>query len=682
MSVVDTRLLGRPSTFGGAEAEWPDWSFSMRAYGAAIDAAFPGAMEVASRATAPVLVTTLVVPEQNVARQLFCMLAMMTKGPALAIVRQAEISGGGPNGLEAWRLLVRRYEPEASTRTLGLLQQILNPVPFPDNVTGFEEALSKWELTISRWESSSHDALNEGVKIALLLKMAPEPLRQNLNLQGHTKYGVARAAVVNALLSQYSWQKTPEPMEVGEIGGKRPHKGKAKGKGKQKHKPQSKQQDKDYSDYQCHNRGKMGNISSHCWSKTRKGKGKGKDKTVSAVQASPSASSASDVGSIGVSSSPGSMIASLVNNSIILETTTCGYDEDAPWILAIEPSIRNGMLEHLYETAIDAFHEVLVDSGAKRCVCPPFWARDAPHVTQSNACLVTASGEPLDHFGCRRVHLGFARSPARLKVAFTILNVRRPILSVGSLLKHGHGVIFDRENPYLLLRDESTNAVHRVPMEARGNTFVVLGRSVSSMLAPVVKERVAVPVMPAVPVLPSGPHEDRDVLVQALEDQPMELAEEGARGFANPNRPDEETVERHNLTHLPTAAWCDICIRTRGRDAPHREAAASKIDAVRPVIEMDYAEQGMSNQPHDNVKALIAIDRSSGAIYASGVMQKGDDGGYVTQSLCLDRFTGIHYGHSSLRQRTCYLLGQRQGTGQLDRTGDERHHTGKSNTFT
>ena len=67
--------------------------------------------------------------------------------------------------------------------------------------------------------------------------------------------------------------------------------------------------------------------------------------------------------------------------------------------------------------------------------------------------------------------------------------------------------------------------------------------------------------------------------------------------------------------------------------AAHREAAASKIDAVRPVIEMDFAEQGKSNQPHDNVKALVAIDRSSGAIFASGVMQKGDDAGYVTQSL-------------------------------------------------
>ena len=139
------------------------------------------------------------------ARQLFFMLAMMTKGLALAIVRQAEISGGSPNGLEAWRLLVRRYEPEAATRTLGLLLQIPNTVPFPENVSGFEEALSTWELTISR---------------------------------------------------------------------------------------------RDYSEYQCHNCGKLRHIFSQCWSKSRKGKGKGKgkDKTVSAVQASTSASSASDVG--------------------------------------------------------------------------------------------------------------------------------------------------------------------------------------------------------------------------------------------------------------------------------------------------------------------------------------------------------------------------------------------------
>ena len=114
-------------------------------------------------------------------------------------------------------------------------------------------------------------------------------------------------------LSQHSWQNAREPMEVGEIGGRRPHKGKAKGKGKQKQ--QSKQQDKDYSGYQCHNCGKMGHISSQCWSKSLKGKGTGK-----VVQAWTSASSASEVGSVGACSAQGSMIASLAKNPTIHET--------------------------------------------------------------------------------------------------------------------------------------------------------------------------------------------------------------------------------------------------------------------------------------------------------------------------------------------------------------------------
>ena len=226
---------------------------------------------------------------------------------------------------------------------------------------------------------------------------------------------------------------------------------------------------------------------------------------MSAVQASTSASSASDVGSVGAYSAPGSVIASLAKDPTIHEAMIFEDDADARWILAIEPSFRNATLEHLHETSFDAFHEVLLDSGAERCVCPPFWAREAPRQAQLNPCLVTASGEPLDHYGCRRVNLGFAGSPACLKVAFTILNVRRPILFVGSLLKHEHGVIFDRANPCLLLRDDSTKSMHCVPMEARGNTFVVCGRSVSSLLAPVMMEGAAAAAVPGCPQADSRP---------------------------------------------------------------------------------------------------------------------------------------------------------------------------------
>ena len=172
-------------------------------------------------------------------------------------------------------------------------------------------------------------------------------------------------------------------------------------------------------------------------------------------------------------------------------------------------------------------------------------------------------------------------------------------------------------------------------MVVRGNTFVVRGRSMSP-LSSFVGSNPAGDTMD--PVMMAGaaavPVGDRAVLEQAMDEQPRELAEEEhARALVNSKRPDEETVERHNFTHLPASGWCDICIRARGRVAPHREAAAARIDAIRPVIEMDYAEQGKSKQPYDIVKALVANDRSSGAVFASGVLQKGDDGGYVIQAL-------------------------------------------------
>jgi len=37
-----------------------------------------------------------------------------------------------------------------------------------------------------------------------------------------------------------------------------------------------------------------------------------------------------------------------------------------------------------------------------------------------------------------------------------------------------------------------------------------------------------------------------------------------------PKKPGEEEARRHNLTHVPCAAWCESCVRGRGREAPRR----------------------------------------------------------------------------------------------------------------
>ena len=37
-----------------------------------------------------------------------------------------------------------------------------------------------------------------------------------------------------------------------------------------------------------------------------------------------------------------------------------------------------------------------------------------------------------------------------------------------------------------------------------------------------------------------------------------------------PTQPSEVERELHNLTHLPFASWCEVCLRSRTRDNPHR----------------------------------------------------------------------------------------------------------------
>ena len=138
---------------------------------------------------------------------------------------------------------------------------------------------------------------------------------------------MVRAAVVNVLLSQHSWQNTPEPMEVGEIVGKRPHKGKAKAKGNRNTSHSRNSKTKTTAITSATIAVRWVTFRHSVGANSVRARAKAKTRQLSAVQVSTSASSASDVGSIGAGSAPGSMIASLVKNPSIHEQLV--HDEDA-----------------------------------------------------------------------------------------------------------------------------------------------------------------------------------------------------------------------------------------------------------------------------------------------------------------------------------------------------------------
>ena len=46
--------------------------------------------------------------------------------------------------------------------------------------------------------------------------------------------------------------------------------------------------------------------------------------------------------------------------------------------------------------------------------------------------------------------------------------------------------------------------------------------------------------------------------------------DEGPRVIPAPRAPTQKEIDAHMATHLPHADWCEICMKGRGRNAPHR----------------------------------------------------------------------------------------------------------------
>ena len=99
-----------------------------------------------------------------------------------------------------------------------------------------------------------------------------------------------------------------------------------------------------------------------------------------------------------------------------------------------------------------------------------------------------------------------------------------------------------------------------------------------------------------------------------------------------PRAPSKEEQERHAVSHLPYAPWCESCIAGRARNGPHQKAGDEvKAEEEVPVIQLDYAygytdSRGKSVQEvHENQFGitLVAVDSQVGWITALPVVGKG-----------------------------------------------------------
>ena len=111
-----------------------------------------------------------------------------------------------------------------------------------------------------------------------------------------------------------------------------------------------------------------------------------------------------------------------------------------------------------------------------------------------------------------------------------------------------------------------------------------------------------------------------------------DLVQEGSQ-VKSPNEPTEEERKRHCLTHLPTADWCEHCIKGKGREAPHK-----RVESERGVIQIDYsylkADGSYEETTEDPAVVVVtAVDKGTGIYSAYSIPAKNFEKDYLVKSL-------------------------------------------------
>ena len=108
--------------------------------------------------------------------------------------------------------------------------------------------------------------------------------------------------------------------------------------------------------------------------------------------------------------------------------------------------------------AADGMVMVLIDSGAFEHVCPK-WFGNAGILPENLRVIVGAGNHVIKHFGSKEVRFAvWGKRPTVAK--FEVCEVRRPILSVGSLNQAGIKAEFDGESSCLWHGKERISLIH------------------------------------------------------------------------------------------------------------------------------------------------------------------------------------------------------------------------------
>ena len=164
------RTVGR---FDNTRSSWKEWRSHFLNAIRECDVGFTTVVEVNETSEEPIDIVPLDPTETQLATNMYNRLTACTSGLAFQIVESVT----DYNGLEAWRLLAKQFDPKTDARLTNLVMSIIGHKIKGKNV---QAGLIAWEGWLLQLQRDHHEDLSEKVKRAFLMNVLPSSLQSKV----------------------------------------------------------------------------------------------------------------------------------------------------------------------------------------------------------------------------------------------------------------------------------------------------------------------------------------------------------------------------------------------------------------------------------------------------------------------------------------------------------------------
>lgn len=478
-SLIDTKGLGTPAKFNGVSPKFQIWSTKLVSW---LSATYENAEKIMEKcahhgetaidATAVTRYERDLPGSEHLNKHLLTLLTALCEDGAFTLVQNGRPNGG----LDSWRRLTRRYDPQTPMKSVFALMKLLSQVAVP--LERLLETIEAWEESYRVWAQSSKMDLPDIVRQMALIMMTSEPLRGHIELtiENYDDYDELRTYIERFVTTKMA-KNGDNDMDIGALTSssksdirchwcdKTGHvvkecRLKLAGKPKTAEALARQEALKKKKDQQS----KSGSSSSSTWSNHGGGKGKktgkGKGKGVNGLDADDNQSSqqgewwtSSTWHSYAEQDEAGPEVGGISLNTLVLGQ---GLGVGAELL-----RLAAGGARWCGRDQYGWYFDATVDSGAAATVGPESLAVKLPLMPSRFAgqSFTTANGEPILPMGLRKVEfVTYGGIAVNLKIE--ICSVDKFLLSVDDLVEQGHEAIFSYR-PRIVLKNKKEVAMRR-----------------------------------------------------------------------------------------------------------------------------------------------------------------------------------------------------------------------------